>query len=72
MSVYAYQGGLTLTYPDIIFCPPLTHKRRIQATKSLVLGPVHMYLDVYSHKNASTRSVVESFLPVHTKTLNMI
>ena len=72
MSVYAYQGDLILTYPDIIFCLPLTHKRRIQATKSLVLSPVLTYRDVYSQKNTPTRSVVESFLPVHTKTLNMI
>ena len=44
-----------------------------------VLGPLHMYLDIFENgeffppfsKNyASTSSVFESFLAVHTKTLN--
>ena len=53
-----YFGGFIYTYRDIIFlklrffspflsCLPFTHKRRFCATKTLVLGLVHTYSNIF-------------------------
>ena len=55
-----YFGGFIYTYRDIIFlklrlispflpCLPFTHKRRFCATKTLVLGLVHTYSNIFEN-----------------------
>ena len=63
-ETYAYLGGFIHTYRDIIFwngdfflrfCLPFTHKRRFCATKTLVLGLVHMYPDIFENREIYLR-----------------
>ena len=69
---YAYKRGPIHTYPGIIFCLPFTNKRSFRATKTLWFKAQYTRIAMFIHKKyAPTRSVSESFSPVHTKTLNM-